>query len=90
MTAIDAIHDYIAWLRTEKLPRSHNHYGIGRENYMKMLLYNEDITLTPEKVLEIGLNQLKKEQDVFNQAAQSSIRIKSRLMFTMIWKMSTR
>ena len=68
--AMDAIHDYVSWLRTEKLPRSHNHYGIGRENYMKMLLYYEDISLTPEKVLEIGLNELKKEQDAFNQAAR--------------------
>jgi uncharacterized protein (DUF885 family) len=67
--AIDAIHDYVNWLRTEKLPKSHNHYGIGRENYMKMLLYNEDISLTPEQVLEIGLSELKKEQLVFNKAA---------------------
>ncbi len=48
----------------------HNHYAIGRDNYMKMLLYNEDISLSPEKILEIGQEQLKKEQDVFNSAAK--------------------
>jgi uncharacterized protein (DUF885 family) len=48
----------------------HNHYAIGRDNYMKMLLYNEDINISPEEVLAIGQNQLKKEQDMFNAAAK--------------------
>ena len=35
-----------------------------------MLLYNEGITLSPEKILEIGLEELKKEQASFNAAAK--------------------
>jgi uncharacterized protein (DUF885 family) len=69
-TAIDAINGYVSYLEKEKLPKVHNHYAIGRDNYMKMLLYNEDINLSPEKILEIGQLQLKKEQDVFNSAAK--------------------
>ncbi|HEY4936940.1 MAG TPA: DUF885 family protein, partial [Puia sp.] len=68
--AIDAINGYITYLEKEKLPKVHNHYAIGRENFMKMLLYSEDITLSPEKILEIGMNELKKEQEVFNSAAK--------------------
>jgi uncharacterized protein (DUF885 family) len=68
--AIDAINGYAAYLEKEKLPKVHNHYAIGRDNYMKMLLYNEDINLSPEKILEIGQEQLKKEQESFNAAAK--------------------
>jgi uncharacterized protein (DUF885 family) len=68
--AMDAINGYVSWLEKEKFPKAHVHYAIGRENYMKMLLYNEEIALSPEKVLEIGMNELKKEQNVFNAAAK--------------------
>lgn len=68
--AIVALNDYISWLQKEKLPKAHNHYGIGKENYQKMLLYNEGISLTPDQVLAIGLRELKKEQDVFNGTAK--------------------
>jgi uncharacterized protein (DUF885 family) len=68
--AIDAINGYAAYLEKEKLPKVHNHYAIGRDNYMKMLLYSEDINLSPENILEIGQEQLKKEQESFNAAAK--------------------
>ncbi len=68
--AIDAINGYVSWLEKEKLPKVHNHYAIGRENYMKMLLFSEDINLSPDKILEIGLEQLNKEQESFNTAAK--------------------
>jgi uncharacterized protein (DUF885 family) len=68
--AIDAINGFASYLEKEKLPKVHNHYAIGRDNYIKMLLYNEDIHISPEEVLAIGQDQLKKEQDVFNAAAK--------------------
>ena len=68
--AIDAINDFVSYLEKEKLPKVHNHYAIGRDNYMKMLQYNEDIQISPEAVLEIGQEQLKKEQQAFNAAAK--------------------
>jgi uncharacterized protein (DUF885 family) len=68
--ALDAVNGFVNWLQKEKLPKAHNHYAIGRENYQKMLLYNEGISMTPEQILEIGLKELKKEQDVFNAAAK--------------------
>ncbi len=69
-TAIKVYNDYVQWLQKEKLPKANNRYAIGKENYKKMLLYNEDITLEPEKILAIGLEELKKEQDEFNTAAK--------------------
>jgi uncharacterized protein (DUF885 family) len=69
--AIDAINGYITYLQKEKLPKVHNHYAIGVENYKKMLLYNEGISLSPDSVLAIGLEQLKREQETFNNAAKT-------------------
>ena len=68
-SAIASLNDLVSWLQKEKLPKANNSYAIGRENYQKMLLYNEYITLSPEKILELGLAELKKEQERFNHAA---------------------
>jgi uncharacterized protein (DUF885 family) len=70
-TAIDAINGFAAWLEKEKLPKANNNYAIGEASYKKMLLYSEGLTLTPAKILEIGLKELKKEQAVFNAAAKT-------------------
>jgi uncharacterized protein (DUF885 family) len=69
-SAIASLDDLVSWLKKEKLPKASNTYAIGRENYEKMLLYNELITLSPEKILELGLAELKKEQERFNHAAR--------------------
>jgi len=67
--AIAAIADYVNWLKKEKLPKANNAYAIGTENYKKMLLYGEDISIAPEQILEIGLKELEKEKERFNKAA---------------------
>ncbi|HET9824845.1 MAG TPA: DUF885 family protein, partial [Chitinophagaceae bacterium] len=69
-SAISSLQQFISWLQKEELPRANNGYAIGTENYRKMLLYNENITLSPEKILELGLAELKKEQERFNSAAR--------------------
>lgn len=68
--AIAAINDFAAFLEKEKLPKANNKYGIGAENYKKMLLYQEEIKLSPDEILSIGLKELKKEQASFNAAAK--------------------
>jgi uncharacterized protein (DUF885 family) len=66
--AIDEIKGFAAWLQKEKLPKAHNHYAIGTAKYQKML-NGEMIFISPAEVLELGLKELKKEQDAFNGAA---------------------
>ncbi|MCO5945983.1 DUF885 domain-containing protein [Mucilaginibacter flavidus] len=70
-TAIASINSYATWLQKQKLPKANNKYAIGTISYKKMLLYSEGLTLEPEKILEIGLSELKKEQAVFNAAAKT-------------------
>lgn len=68
--AMDAINDYASYLEKEKLPKAHNHYAIGVDNYKKMLLYGEDITMSPDEILAIGMKELAKEQAAFSAAAK--------------------
>ena len=68
--AIDAINGYVSFLEKEKLPKANNDYAIGKENYQKMLLYGEGITMSAEEILAIGLKELQKEQASFNAAAK--------------------
>jgi uncharacterized protein (DUF885 family) len=69
-TAIEAYKEYITFLRKEKLPKANNKFALGIERYKKMLLYEEMITLSPEKILEIGMNELKREQKLFEETAK--------------------
>ncbi len=68
--AVKEIKSFAVFLQKEKLPKAHYHYALGKEKYARMLKGDELIDMTPEKILEIGLEQLKKEQGSFNAAAK--------------------
>jgi len=68
--AISELNAFTEYLEKEKLPKAHNNYALGREKYRKMLLYGEDITLSPEKILEVGFSELEREKESFNAAAK--------------------
>jgi uncharacterized protein (DUF885 family) len=61
---------YAEWLKTEKLPKADANYAIGREKFQKMLRGGELIDLTPEQILELGLKELRREQQVFADTAK--------------------
>jgi len=68
--AVAALQDYQAWLTKEKLPKVVPDFAIGRDKYQRFLADTELVDLPPEKVLEIGMQELKHQQDVFNDAAR--------------------
>lgn len=68
--AIDAINDYADFLEKEKLSKANKNYAIGKENYQKMLLYGEGITMSADEILAIGMKELAKEQASFDAAAK--------------------
>lgn len=68
--AIDAINDYALFLEREKLPKATTKYAIGKDNYQKMLLYGEGITMSADAILAIGIKELAKEQASFDAAAK--------------------
>ena len=68
--AVDKLNGYVQYLEKEKLPKATQNYAIGKQNYQKMLLYDELVTLSPEEILQIGIKELKREQNAFNAAAR--------------------
>ncbi len=69
-TAITALKDYETFLSKEKLPKSVAEFAIGKEKFQKLLSSTELIDLAPEKILEIGMSELKHQQDAFAAAAK--------------------
>ena len=65
-----ALADFAAWLEREKLPKATPDFALGEEKFSRMLAQTELVDLPPEKILEIGLTQLRKEQKVFADAAR--------------------
>ena len=61
--AANALNDYAAWLEREKLPKASLDFALGEEKFRRFLAQTEFVDLPPQKILEIGLEQLKAEQD---------------------------
>jgi uncharacterized protein (DUF885 family) len=68
--AATALSDYAAWLEREKLPKATPEFAIGEEKYRRFLAETELVDLPPAQLLELGLSELKKEQEVFTEAAK--------------------
>jgi uncharacterized protein (DUF885 family) len=68
--AIAQMRGYADYLKAEKLPKATAPYALGREKYRKLLEYGEMVALSPEQVLEIGMRELQRKQQVFAEAAR--------------------
>jgi uncharacterized protein (DUF885 family) len=68
--AVNALSDYATWLEREKLPKATLDFALGEEKLGRFLAQTELIDLPPQKILEIGMTQLKAEQQAFVEAAK--------------------
>lgn len=64
------LRSFADWLEQERLPRATDDFALGREKYRRFLAAHEAITLAPERLLEIGMAELKREQEMFTNAAK--------------------
>jgi hypothetical protein len=68
--AIKLLREYQGWLKSDLLPRSTGEFRIGADTFSKKLLY-EDMVSTPlERLLEIGMADLHKNQSEFQRVAK--------------------
>ena len=68
--AANALNDYAAWLEREKLPKASLDFALGEEKFRRLLAQTELVDLSPQKILDIGMAQLKTEQEAFAKAAK--------------------
>src|ERR1019366_3690910 len=67
--AIGELRTFAIHLKEQKLPKATAPYALGRAKYRKLLDYGEMVTLSPEQLLEVGLRELQRKQQVFCEAA---------------------
>ena len=64
------LESYAGWLKNDLLPRSKGDFRIGAENYRKKLLYDDMVDLPLDRLLEIGMQDLRKNQQWFRDTAR--------------------
>ena len=69
MAVITALEDYEKFLKETLLPRSTGDFRIGAENYRKKLLYDEMVDIPEDRLLQIGYNDLRHNQQWFKKVA---------------------
>jgi uncharacterized protein (DUF885 family) len=68
--AANALNDYAAWLERVKFPKASLDFALGEEKFRRLLAQTELVDLPSQKILEIGMAQLKAEQGAFAEAAK--------------------
>ena len=67
---IDAMKSYAAWMKTDLLPRSNGDFRWGADTFRKALAYNEMVDIPLDKLLQIGYDDLHKNQAEFARVAK--------------------
>jgi uncharacterized protein (DUF885 family) len=68
-SVIDALRGYETWLKNDLLPRSQGDFRIGAENYRKKLLYDEMVDIPLDRLLEVGYQDLRRNQAELRRVA---------------------
>jgi uncharacterized protein (DUF885 family) len=67
---VDSLKQYQDFIQKELLPKADGDYRIGAVNFSKKLLYEEMVDIPLERVLEIGMADLKRNQDEFARVSK--------------------
>jgi uncharacterized protein (DUF885 family) len=68
--AEEELRGFAKWLKAERLPTANENYALGQRKYEKLLQYGEMLTIDPEKLLQIGMTELRRKQQVFSETAR--------------------
>ena len=66
---ISALQQYLDWLQKDLLPRSNGDFRIGADNFRKKLLYNEMVDIDLDRLYDIGMADLRRNQQHFQEVA---------------------
>jgi len=67
---IDALKSYGAWMKSDLLPRSNGDFKLGAETFSRKLAYDEMVDIPLDHLLQIGFDDLHKNQAEFNRIAK--------------------
>jgi len=66
---IAALQEYETFLKQTLLPVSNGDFRIGAENYRKKLLYDEMVDIPIDRLLQIGYDDLRRNQESFKRVS---------------------
>lgn len=67
---IAALKSYEQWLKSDLLPKSNGDFRIGAETFSKKVLYDEMVDTPLDRLLEIDLADMRKNQEEFARIAR--------------------
>jgi uncharacterized protein (DUF885 family) len=68
--AIESLRSYEKFLKGEVLPQSKGDFRIGADLFRRKLLYDEMVDMPLDRVLEIGMADLRKNQEWYKETAR--------------------
>ena len=66
---MDELKSYGQWMEKDLKPLAHGDFRLGADNYSKKLLYDEDVDIPLPRLLEIGMANLRENQQAFKETA---------------------
>ena len=66
---MDELKSYQAWIEKELKPRAHGDFRLGAATYSRKLLYDEMVDIPLSRLLEIGMANLRQNQQAFKETA---------------------
>jgi uncharacterized protein (DUF885 family) len=69
-TVIEALKSYGAWMKTDLLPRSNGEYKLGADTFRKELALDEMVDIPLDRLLQIAMADLHKNQAEFARVAK--------------------
>jgi uncharacterized protein (DUF885 family) len=66
---MDELKSYQEWMQKDLKPRAHGDFRLGAETYSRKLLYDERVDAPLDRLLEIGMANLRQNQQAFKETA---------------------
>jgi uncharacterized protein (DUF885 family) len=67
---VDALKSYADWMKSDLLPRSNGDYRLGTDTFRKKLAYDEMVDLPLDKLLQVAMDDLHRNQAEFARVAK--------------------
>jgi uncharacterized protein (DUF885 family) len=68
-SAIKLLNEYLEWLKSDVLPKANGDFRIGADAFAKKLAYEDMVTTPLDRLLEVGMADLRKNQAEFRHVA---------------------
>jgi uncharacterized protein (DUF885 family) len=66
---MDELKSYQQWIEKDLKPAAHGDFRLGADTYSKKLLYDEDVDIPLDRLLEVGMVNLRQNQQAFKETA---------------------